>query len=66
VLTLDLAMRLLVGLRLLERSELALGQYSTFLGDLGLERFQPLLRRRQVVPQLGSGPINCLERRGGV
>src|SRR5215213_6010665 len=36
-------MRLLLALGLLERGELALGQHQALLGDLRLERLEPLL-----------------------
>ena len=45
----ELAMRLLLGFGLLERRELALGEHQPFLGDLGLERLEPLLHRLQIV-----------------
>src|SRR4051812_44072317 len=42
-LALELAMRLLLTLGLLKRGELALGQHQALLGDLRLERLEPLL-----------------------
>jgi hypothetical protein len=42
---------LLVGLGFFEGRDLRLGQDQTVLGDLGLERFQPLLHGLQVVAQ---------------
>jgi len=38
-------MRLLFALGLLQRGKLALGQNQAFLGDFGLERFEPFLHR---------------------
>src|SRR5215471_2970037 len=43
----ELAMRLLVGLRLLERGDLRFGQQDAILRRSGLERFEPVLHRGQ-------------------
>ena len=48
-LALELAMRLLLTLGLLKRGELALGQHQALLGDLRLERLQPLLHGLKLV-----------------
>src|SRR5262249_1475892 len=48
-LALELAMRLLVGLGLLERDDLGFGQQDAILRHLGLERFQAQFHRRQIV-----------------
>jgi hypothetical protein len=46
---LELAMRFLVDLGLLERGDLRLGQQDALLRRLGFERLQPVLHRRQIV-----------------
>src|SRR5439155_4440404 len=48
---LELAMRLLVGLGLLERGDLRLGQQDALLRHLGFERRQAVLDRGQIVTQ---------------
>jgi len=48
---LDLAVRLLVLSRLLERGDLVLGEHQAFLGHLGRQRLQPLLEGLQVMAQ---------------
>ena len=48
---LELAVRLLVELGLLQRGDLRLGQHQALLRALGLERLQPLLHGLQIVPQ---------------
>jgi hypothetical protein len=50
MLALELAMRLLLGLSLLQGDQLGLGQHQAFLGTLGLQRLEPFLHRLQVVP----------------
>ena len=42
-------MRFLLGLGLLQRGELALGEHQAVLGDLGLQRLEPLLHGLQIV-----------------
>jgi hypothetical protein len=51
VLAVELAVRLLVQLGLLERDQLAFGQHAAVLGQLGFQGFQPLLHGLQVVAQ---------------
>lgn len=51
VLAFELAVGLLVGLGLLQRDKLGLGQHAALLRHLRLERLQPVLHRGQVVPQ---------------
>ena len=46
---LELAMRLLFALGLLQRGELAFGQHQAFLGDLGFERLEPFLHRLEIM-----------------
>ena len=46
---LELAMRLLFALGLLQRGQLAFGQNQAFLGDLGFERLEPFLHRLKIV-----------------
>ena len=46
---LELAMRLLFALGLLQRGQLAFGQHQAFLGDLGFERLEPFLHRLQIM-----------------
>src|SRR5271163_1514357 len=46
---LELAMRLLFALGLLQRGQLAFGQHQAFLGGLGFERLEPLLHRLQIM-----------------
>ena len=46
---LELAMRLLFALGLLQRDELAFGQHQAFLGDLGFERLEPFLHRLEIM-----------------
>src|SRR4051794_18489075 len=48
-LALELAVRLLLGLGLFERGELALGQNETVLRDLRLERLEALLHGLEIV-----------------
>ena len=47
---LELAVRLLVGLGLLQRGDLALGEDEALLRHLGLERLQPVLHGPEVMP----------------
>ena len=51
MLAVELAVGFLVQLGLLERHQLAFGEHANVLGDRGLEGFQPLLHRLQVVAQ---------------
>src|SRR5262249_23826463 len=51
MLTFELAVRFLLGLRLFERDDLRLGQYQALLGALGFQRFEPFVHRLQVVAQ---------------
>src|SRR5512133_1153977 len=51
MLALELAVRLLLGLGLLQRNDLRLGQNQALLGALGFQRFEPLLHGLQVVAQ---------------
>src|ERR1700691_5355232 len=46
---LELAMRLLFALGLLQRGELAFGQHQAFLSDLGFERLEPFLHRLKIM-----------------
>src|SRR5271155_6254729 len=46
---LELAMRLLFALGLLQRGELAFSQHQAFLSDLGFERLEPFLHRLKIV-----------------
>jgi len=48
-LTLEFAMRLFLALGLLQRRELAFGKNNAVLGDLRLERLQPLLHRLEIM-----------------
>jgi hypothetical protein len=49
MLALELAMRLLLGLGLIQRDQLGLGQDQAFLCTLGSQRLEPFLHRLQVV-----------------
>jgi len=49
-LALELAMRVLLGLGLLQGRQLALGEDQTFLRDLGVQSFEPLLHRLEIMP----------------
>ena len=49
MLALELAVRLLLGLGLLQRDDLRLGQHQAILGALGLQRLEPLLHGLEVV-----------------
>src|SRR5262245_11870094 len=51
MLALELAVRLLLGLGLLQRNDLRLGQHQALLGALGFQRFEPLVHGLQVVAQ---------------
>jgi hypothetical protein len=55
-LALELPVRLLVGLRLLECGDLRLGQHAAVLGDLRLQRLQAMPHRRQIVPLPDAAP----------
>lgn len=46
---LEVAMRFLFALDLLQRGQLALGEDETFLGDLGFEGLQPFLHRLKIM-----------------
>jgi tetratricopeptide (TPR) repeat protein len=49
MLTLELAVRLLLGLGLFQRDDLRLGQHQALLGALGFQRLEPLVHSLQVV-----------------
>lgn len=56
MLALEVAIGLLLGLGLLQRDHLSLGQHQVVLGALGLQRLEPLVHGREIVAQPPSMP----------